>query len=326
MITSRRALLVASVLSACVISTGVSAQTSAYPIRPIRILYTFAAGGTGDAIARKLGESMQKILGQPVIVENRTGASGAIGALAGAQAAGDGYTLLLTTITTVVQAPLVLKNAESETIKTLVPIANLAMTPLVLVVNEKVPANDFPSFAKWVKEQPDGVNVAVAGATLEVATALLKRDANMNLINVAYKGQAPALQAVVGGEVNVFFSPPSATLTSFVNQGKLKVLGVTSAEVSPAVPNGVPISKYVPGYIQDINFALWTPAGTPSDVVSKLSTTVRQALSEKGMAEVFLGYGVPLSLRDAADVTRITNRETENIRKVMATTPIKFGG
>ncbi|MDI1239999.1 MAG: tripartite tricarboxylate transporter substrate binding protein [Polaromonas sp.] len=319
----RRTAIAATLLTG--LAGAVMAQSS-YPSRPIKIIYTFAPGGTGDIIARTLANSLTEILGQSVVVENRTGASGAIGIQAVARSPGDGYTLLVTTATTVVQAPMVLKESGFDPINTLVPLANLAMTPLVLIANEKVPANDFPSFAAWAKKQPDGVNVAVAGPTLEVATALLARDAKLKFTNVNYRGQAPALQAVLAGEVNVFFCPPSTAMTEFIKQGKLKVIGVTSADPSPAVPGGVPISRFVPNYVQDINFAAWSSPGTPPEVANRLRAAIKKGMSQPGMAEKFLAFSVPLALGEAADVTRILKREDGNIRKIMETVPIRFGG
>jgi len=302
------------------------AQAANYPSKPIRIIYTFAPGGTGDVIARTLANSLTEMLGQSVVVENRTGASGTIGTLAAARAPGDGYTLLLTTITTVVQTPLVTRDSSFDPVGSLVPIANLAMTPLVLVTSNRVPAHDFPSFADWVKKQPQAVNVAVAGPTLEVATAVLARDANLRFQNINYRGQAPALQAVLAGDVDVFFCPPSTAMNEFIREGRIKVIGVTSAQPSPAMPQATPISRYVPNYVQDINFALWTSPGTPPAIVSQLSEAVTRALSGKGMAEKFVGFGVPLAVAPGSEVTRITRREHDNIHNILKTVQINFGG
>ncbi len=320
MTSTRRALLLAA--SLCVLAP--LAQAQAFPNKPIKIVYTYAPGGTGDIIARTLATSMSNILGQPVVVENKTGASGAVGTLFVKQAPADGYTLLVTTITTVVQVPMVTKDASFDPVKSLTPIANLAMAPLVLLVHQSVPANDYESFVAWARQQPKGVDIAVAGPTLEVATTLLAKEARLNLVNIAYRGSGPALQALLAGETKVMFQPPSVQMTEFIKQGKLKVIGVTTALPSPAVPGGVPISRFVPGYVQDINFALWSSPGTPPDVAAKLTDTVRKALAEPGMAEKFVAFSVPLAVGGPEEVTRIAVRENTNIRKIMETTPIKF--
>ena len=240
------------------------------------------------------------------------------------QAPPDGHTLLVTTIGTVVLAPMVTKDASFDPVKGLTPIANLAMAPLVLLVHQSVPANDFPGFVTWAKQQAKGVDIAVAGPTPEVQTALLAQQAKLNLVTVPFRGYGPALQSVLAGDTKVIFQTPSVQMMEFIKQGKLKVIGVTSAQPSPAVPGAVPLNKFVPGYVQDINFALWAPPGTPADVAAKLTETVRKGLSAPGMAEKFVAFSVPLAVAGPDEVTRITTRESNDIKKIMETVPIKF--
>jgi tripartite-type tricarboxylate transporter receptor subunit TctC len=124
--------------------------------------------------------------------------------------------------------------------------------------------------------------------------------------------------------VKVFYNTPSAQMTEFIRQGRMKVLGVTSAEPSALIPGGVPISKHVPGYVQDINFALWAPAGTPPDAVARLREAVMKATSEPGMAEKFHNMGTTLRPAGGEEVTRITRREAQNIKTIMETTEVKW--
>lgn len=311
-------------IAASLLALSPLSMAQAFPDKPIKIIFTYAPGGTGDIIARTLADSMGKLLGQSVVVDNRTGGSGAVGTLAVARAPADGYTLLVTTITTVVQVPLVTKDPGFDPVKSLTPVANIAMAPLVLLAHKGVPADDYQGFVAWARQQPKGVDVAVAGPTLEVATALLNKEAKLNLVTITYRGGGPALQAVLAGDVKVMFLSPSVQMNEFIKQGKLKVLGVTSAQPSAAVPGGVPISKFVPNYVQDINFALWAPAGTPANVVAKLGEAVRKALAENGMEDKFVGFGAPLAVAGAAEVTRITQREASNIKTIMETTNVKF--
>lgn len=207
-----------------------AAQADEFPSRPIKIVYTYSPGGTGDSMTRTFAEALAKVLGQPVFVENRAGANGAVGLNAVAQSPPDGYTLVLTTITTTVLAPLVTKDPNMAPGKILAPIANLSVTPLVLLAHASVPVNDFPSFVDWARKQPTGVDIGVAGPTLEVSNALLAKAANIKVVNVFYRGGGPAFQALLGGEVKVFFNPPSSAMLEYIRQGKVKVLGVTSAE------------------------------------------------------------------------------------------------
>jgi len=129
---------------------------------------------------------------------------------------------------------------------------------------------------------------------------------------------------VLAGDTKVIFQAPSVQIMEFIKQGKLKVIGVTSAQPSPAVPGAVPLNKFVPGYVQDINFALWAPPGTPADGAAKLTETVRKGLSAPGMAEKFVAFSVPLAVAGPDEVTRITTRESNDIKKIMETVPIKF--
>ena len=313
------------VLAAALALSATAALADAFPSRPLKIVYTYAPGGTGDALARALAEGMAKALGQPVIVENRTGAQGTVGVLAGARAPADGYTTMLTTITTVVQTPLVTKDASFDPITAMTPIANLSVTPLVLLAHPSVPADDFPSFVEWARRQDRGVDMAVSGPTLEVATVLLAKETGLKIITINYRGSAPALQALLAGEVKIFFNTPSAQMSEFIKQGRAKVLGVTSAAPSPLIPGGVPISRHVPGYVQDINFALWAPAGTPPDIVARLADAVKKATAEPGMADKFHQMGTTLQPASGEEVTRIARREARNIKTIMETSPVKFG-
>ena len=215
----RSLLLAASLLALAPLAPLAHAQ--GFPTKPIKIVITYTPGGTADVIARTLATSMSELLGQPVVVENKTGASGSIGTMAVKQAPPDGHTLLVTTIGTVVLAPMVTKDASFDPVKGLTPIANLAMTPGVLVVHQSVPANDFPGFVTWAKQQAKGVDIAVAGPTPEVAMALLAQQAKLNLVNVPFRGSGPALQSVLAGDTKVIFQAPSVQMMEFIKQGKL---------------------------------------------------------------------------------------------------------
>ena len=217
------------------------------------------------------------------------------------------------------------KDSGFDPVTAMTPIANLSVTPLVLLAHPSVPASDFPSFVEWARKQPQGVDMAVAGPTLEVATALLAKEAKVKIVNINYRGGAPALQALLAGDVKIFYNTPSAQMSEFIKQGRVKVLGVTSAEPSPLIPGGVPISQFLPGYVQDINFAIWAPAGTPAEAVSRLSDAVRTATAEAGMAEKFHNMGTTLKPAAGDEVTRIARREAANIKTIMATTTVKFG-
>lgn len=301
------------------------ARAQSYPNRAVKVIYNFAAGGTGDALARYVAQQMGAILGQQYVVENRTGAGGAVGILAGARAPADGYTLLITTITTVAQTPYLTRDASFDPVRAMTAIGNMAASPMMLLAHPSVPAHDFPSFLEWARKQPDGVNIGSAGPTLEMVMAYLSRELKVKLVNVSYRGQAPALLAALAGEVQMFAGTASSTTAEFIKLGKLKVIGVTTAQPTPVVPGGVPIARFVPGFVQDINFAMWTPAGTPGDVRARLTDALMRVMAEPGMDERLLGYGLAKAVGGPQDVVRITERERDYIRKVLETTPVKFG-
>lgn len=296
-----------------------------YPVRPIKLIYNFAPGGPGDAIARYVAQQMGEILGQQIIVDNRTGGGGVIGILAAANAQPDGYTFLYTTATGVVQVPLVNKDAGFDPAKSLVPIGGVGVTPLAILAHPSVPANDVPSFLAWAKQQPSGVFMAGAGPIIEVFMARLANEAKVKLVFVPYRGAAPALQAVLAGDVKLYFNVPSAATTEFIKAGKLKVIGVTSPEPSPLFPGGEPISKHLPGYIQEITFAMWAPPGIPADAANKLGEALRKVLSDPGIADRFAANGLAVRAMAAEEVSRVVRKDTESIRQILATTPIKFG-
>jgi tripartite-type tricarboxylate transporter receptor subunit TctC len=318
---NRRDILVASAVAA----GWPLARAEQYPNKPIKLIYNFAPGGPGDAVSRYLAQRMGVLLGQPVVVENRTGGGGAVGLLAGARAAADGYTFLYTTVTGVVQVPLVTKDASFDPLKSVMPIGGVGTTPLAILAHPSLPVNDFPSFVEWARKQPTGVDIAGAGPIIEIATAVLARETRLKLVYVAYRGNAPALQAVLAGDTKVFFNVPSAAVTELIKAGKLKVIGVTSAQPTVLFPGGQPISRYVPGYVQEIHFALYSPPGIPAEAAAKVGDALRKVLAEPGIEERFFSLGLNLQPLAAEEVTRVTARDVESIRKTLETTPVKFG-
>ena len=321
MTTTRRNLLLAS----GALALGTRAFAQAFPAKPIRLIYTYAAGGSGDATARAVAASMSGTLGQQVLVENRAGGSGSIGLQAVWRSPADGYTLMMTTITTVVQYPLITKDTSFDPAGSMVPVGNLAMNPLVLVVHPSLPVTDFNSFVDWARRQSGGVEVAVSGPTLEVAAALLGQRTGIKLNTVKYRGGAPALQALLGGEPKVFFDAANAALISNAREGKVRVIGVTSAEVSPLLPDAVPIARHLPGFVQDINFAIWAPPGTPPAVTARLRESIDKALAEPDMKDRFLKAGVVVAPGGPDFITSVTLREAAAIKRAMELTPISYG-
>lgn len=319
---NRRSILMATMGVAC----SQVAQAELWPRKPIRVILNFPAGGPGDVVVRYVAQRMSAILNQQVFVENRSGGAGAVGILAAANAQADGYTFLYTTVTGLVQVPLVTKDPSFDPSKSVVPVMGIGSTPMGLFVHPSSPAADFPGFIEWAQKQPAGLDIGGGGPIVEIATAVLARSANVRLVYVPFRGTAPAVQAALAGDVKAFFSTPSPVISENIRAGKLRAIAVTSATASSLVPGVDPIAKFIPGYVQDINFGFFAPAGTPAEAVVKFSETLGKVLAEAGMTERLAGFGLGLQPTGASEVARLITRDAEMIRKTLETTPVKFGG
>ena len=283
----------AAALPAALLSTAAHAQ--AFPSKPIRIIVPYPAGGTTDLMARALQEPLRVALGQPVVVENKPGASGIIAAKEVARSAPDGHTLLFINSGIVAVTPFVVKDAGFDGIKDFSPVALVSTGPLFMVVNGAVPVNDLRGFIDWAKQQSSPVNFASAGIGSfgHLASELFAQTAKIKMVHVPYKGQAPSTQAVVAGEVQLVITSPSAATFGFVNSGKLKLLAVTSPEPSSLAPAGTPpIASVLPGYSAETWFGLIAAANTPPETVAKLNEVINRTIDTAEMRERFVSYGV----------------------------------
>ncbi len=270
----------------------------AYPAKPIRVIVAYPPGGSTDIIARIIGQSMSERYGHTVVVDNRSGAAGMIGASIAAQSAPDGYTLLLSDTPFVVN-PSVFGKVPYDPVRDFTPIVLVAQSPMMLVVNAGVPAQTLQEFIQLAKAQPGRLTVGSAGtgASSHVVAELFKMRAGVNLTHVPYKGLAPALAEVAAGQIqSVFTSIPTAM--PLVKAGKLRVLGICSARrvaVAPEVPT------MEEGGIHDFEAAIWYgyqgPAALPKSIVGILSTEIARVAQLPDVRERFLGLGLePLTL------------------------------
>lgn len=271
------------------------AQTAKYPARPITILVGVPAGGAVDAVARATAQELTRTLGVSVLVDNRAGASGMIAADAVAKAVPDGYTLLVGSQTHLAVVPQMLKKPPFDPAKDLIAAAPIARSPLLLVVNPNLPAKTVREVIALAKAKPGELNAGSGGAgtTVHMAMELFASMAQVNITNVSYKGEAPALTDLIGGQLSLMFPNLSAGLP-FAKAGKLRAIAVTSAERSAAVPELPTIAESgLPGYDSQTWFGLFTPAGTPKEVVQRLaadvvkmqaSAEVKQRFAEQGIA------------------------------------------
>ncbi len=270
-----------------------AAAQAPYPDKPIRLVVPYAPGGTTDIMARTLQEPLSKALGQPVIVDNKAGAAGAIATKQVATSAPDGYTLIFGNNGPSAIVPLIQKDVGYDPVKDFEPVSLVSIAPLVLVVHPSVPAGNVAEFIAWAKAQPGGVEYATAGAGSlgHLATELFGKDAGLKLIHVPYKGQAPSTMAVLNGEVKMLLTTSSDTMDSAVKGGKLKLLGVSTAKPSPLMPGAPTIGQSLAGFEVNVWFGILAPAGTPAPVIAKLNAAIREVLANPQLQQKFVGYG-----------------------------------
>lgn len=276
------------------VTFSVCAVAQGFPSKPIRIVVPYPAGGTTDLMARALQEPMAKTLGQAVIVDNKPGAAGAIGAREVARSAPDGYTMLFSNNGPSSTTPLLVKDAGYDGLKDFAPVSLVSTAPLFVVVNAAVPSNDLKGFIDYARSQPNGLEYASAGigSLGHLASELFARMAGIKMIHVPYKGQAPTSNAVMTGEVKVLITTSSSAMNSYITAGKLKLLGVSTPEPSPLAPGAPVVSSVLPGYKVEIWFGLLAPAGTPPDIVAKLNDAVSKAVALPDLQKRFVNFGV----------------------------------
>ncbi len=271
--------VVACLTALAALLSPASAQT--FPERPITLIIPFAAGGSTDLVGRVVAEKMSEGLGQQVIVDNRGGAGGNLGAAAVAKAAPDGYTILMGTVATHALNPAVYTKMPYDAVKDFAPISLLVTVPNVLVVNPSVPANTTQELIDLIKKNPGKYSYASSGngTPLHLSGELFKTMAGVDIVHVPYKGAGPALVDVLGGQVPILFDNlPSST--EHIKSGKLKGLAVTSPKRAPVFPDLPTMAETLPGYETYTWNALFAPAGTPKDVVAKLNAEANKAVND----------------------------------------------
>ena len=270
-----------------------AAAMAQYPDKPIKLIVPYSPGGTTDIMARTLQEPLSKALGQPVIVDNKAGAAGAIGTKQVATSPPDGYTLIFGNNGPSAIVPLIQKDVGYDPVKDFAPVSLVSIAPLTLVVHPSVPATNVKELIAWAKTQPGGVDYATAGAGSlgHLSTELFGKEAGIKLNHVPYKGQAPSTMAVLNGEVKLLLTTSSDTQDAAVKSGKLKLLGVSTPKPSPLMPSAPTIGQSLPGYETVVWFGILAPAGTPAPVVARLNAAIRDVLAQPDIQQKFMGYG-----------------------------------
>jgi tripartite-type tricarboxylate transporter receptor subunit TctC len=276
----RRSLLKAlAALAAGPVAT-LAPAAAAWPARPLRLVVPFPPGGSTDILGREIAHKLQEALGQPVVVENKPGAGGSIGSAEAARAAGDGYTLLMGHIGTLAVNPSLYPKLPYDPRTSFVPVALMARVPNVLVVNPQVPARDVAELVALAKARPGALRYASGGngSAAHLAMEYFKLSAGLDIVHVPYRGTAPAVTDVMGGQVEMTMTGVPAVL-QHVKAGKLRALGVSSRTQVPSMPDVPPIAATLPGFEAIQWYGIVAPAGTPPDVVTRLNAEINRALA-----------------------------------------------
>jgi len=282
-----------------------------YPARPIKLLVGASAGGTTDTMARTIAEPLAAAFGQPVLVENRPGAGGNLAAEAVARAAPDGYTLLVSFTSHTINATLYPK-LPFDPVADFAPIAMISTVPSLLVGNPKLPAKDLAALIALAKAQPGKLTIGIGGigSSLHLAGDRFKMMAGLDILNVPYKGTAPALTDVLGGQVDLMFIS-LVTGSAQVQAGNLRAFGVTSAKRQPAFPDLPAIGEVVPGFESEAWFGVFGPAKLPGEIVGKLNTAILAALKDPRMREQLMREGANPAAMTPAEFGAFVREDVE---------------
>jgi len=287
------------ILALLTFAAGAHAQP--FPNKPIRLVVADAPGGAPDQLARLLAQRLSEQLGQQVIVDNRAGAGGVVGADFAAKAPADGYTLLLTTTAIYALLPNLRKDLPYDAVKSFVPISRIATASNVLVVNVSVPANSVAELVKLAKDKPGELNYASAGVgtPAHLAGEMLNLLAGIKVTHIPYKGAAPALTDVIAGNAQYIITSPIAA-GAHMSGGRVRALATTGADRNPALPDLPTIGSTIAGYEISQTWGVVAPAATPPEVVKRLSDEIAKAMNTADVKERVLKTGaVPVGDRPA---------------------------
>jgi tripartite-type tricarboxylate transporter receptor subunit TctC len=297
------------------------ACAQAYPARPVRIIVGVAAGGANSTVARLLAQWLSERLGHEFIVENRPGAGGNVGAQAAAGAAPDGYTLLFTATANAISAA-VYDKIDFNFARDIAPVASLTRGPLIMEVNPSFPARTVPEFIAHAKANPGAINMASAGIgnTTHLVGELFMMLTGTKLTHVPYRGGAPAVTDLLGGQVQVYFDGIAGSL-EYIRAGKLRALGVTSAMRAGVLPDVPSLAEFVPGYDVSGWYGIGAPKDTPAAIVDKLNTEINAGLADPKLKARLADLGYDTFPTSPAVFGTFIAAETEKWARV-----VKFAG
>jgi tripartite-type tricarboxylate transporter receptor subunit TctC len=314
---SRRTLLSLAASAAIAPAAPRIALAQAYPLRPVRIIVGYAAGGVADLTARLMAGCLSERLGQPFIVENRPGGGSNLAAEQVARAAPDGYTLLEMTVSNAVNATLY-GHLNFSLTRDIVPVAGIMRVPAVLEVNPSFPANSVPEFIAYAKAHPGKVNLASSGvgSVPHVDGELFKLMAGVDVVHVHYRGSAPALMDVISGRVDATFDPLPSSI-AHIRAGRLRPLAVTTRTRLDILPDIPTVGEFVPGYEASGWQGLAAPTGTPREIIEKLNHEVNAAVADDKMNTRLADLGGTIIAGSPDDFRALVADEIEKWAKVV---------
>jgi tripartite-type tricarboxylate transporter receptor subunit TctC len=295
-----------------------NANSQDYPSHPIRLVVPWPPSGNVDITARAIAPALGDALGQQVVVENRAGAAGTIGSAQVAKSAPDGYTLLLGSSGTITAGPAVFKTLPYDPLKELVAVGPIQSVPIVLTVAPKTPVSSFQEFFDLAKSKPGQVSIASAGSgsSNHLAIELLMRQANLKLLHIPYKGSGPAITDLLGSQVESMMDQLTASI-GHIREGRIRAIAISSQKRSPLLPNVPTLDESgVKGYEAATFTGIFAPAGLPSSVLEKLSSSMRKALAVESVRERYRSMGVEVMDMSQPEFAAYVRADLEKWRKV----------
>lgn len=309
--SARRHLLRASVAACLLAVSGVAMAQAAWPTKPIRLVVGFPPGGTTDVLARVASLPMSKSLGQPIVVDNRPGASGNIAVMETTKAAPDGYTLMVAPISVQTANPFLFKPALNPA-RDLRPVSSLGYAQLYLVTKKNLPAQTAAELVALGKASPGKLSYASGGAgtQMHLVGELFKQQAGFEAVHVPYRGAAPALQDVLAGQVDYYFDP--ATGFGHIREGRARLLAVTGTKRSAFFPDTPTLTELgIKGVELGNWFGVFAPAGTPTELVNRLAAEFAKAVALPEVKSKFADLGTEAIVQDAATFQQTIAKETQ---------------
>jgi tripartite-type tricarboxylate transporter receptor subunit TctC len=318
---TRRRLLTLAAATLPVLSHIAAAQT--YPVRPVRIIVGFAAGGGVDLVARLIGQWLAERLGQPFTVENRPGANSNIGTEAVVRSAANGYTLLLVNAANAGSAALY-DTLSFNLVRDIAPVGAIIRVPQIVVVNPLVPTKSLAEFIAYSKVNPGKINMGSGGngAPEHMAGELFKLMTGANMLHVPYRGAAPALTDLLAGQVQIMFAAMPASI-EYIRVGRLRALAVTTTTRAEALPDIPTVSDFVPGYEASQWYGIGAPRGTPPGVIDRLNQEINAGLADPKMRARFAELGGMLLPGAPADFGKLIAADTEKWSRVVRAANVK---